>query len=115
MSWGACIETSKPIAFRPTPKAKDYIKQELRKHPKKKPSEIINDALETIADQTKSERGTSLQYRVLLVCSANKRLVTKDYCLNARMDACADCLTGDALILGLKQSPLDIKQPKKEE
>lgn len=122
LSLGACIETSSPIGFRPSPKASDLIKQKVREHrlkePKKKvsTSQIINELLESIADGTVTEKGISPIPRVLVVlCPDKDRFVTKQYCLNARLNACVDCSTGDKVLVGMKHAPLDIEKPKKEE
>lgn len=56
---GACIGTSKkPMAFRPSPKTAEIIKDEETQHPKWKRGRIINTLIESSRAEPKTE-GTS--------------------------------------------------------
>lgn len=119
LSWGACVESSsKPKSFRPSPKALDAIKKYRQLHPLKKDSKIINELLESLADQTeigkKTKQGASPFFRTLVLCRERSRFVSKEFC-EKKCQTIIDCPIYSALIEANQHPPLDIEQTKKEE
>jgi len=117
MSIGSVYRTTKPRAFRPTPKADDVIKAHQKAHPELRPSESINELLESIGDKNESrKRGNqvgALISRVLVLCRENERFVTKEYC-EKECQKIIDCPIYSELLEAKQHPPLDV-QTKKEE
>lgn len=79
----------KPIAFRPNDKITEYIKEQLKIHPKKTKTQIVIDALDIFLGETNQGNELFFKYPPNIICPHDHRL----YLLETILVSCQRCST----------------------